>query len=44
MVYATRHRVRIFIWYTLVVLVDRVYNCSASPYEDGYLLCLQCKL
>ena len=27
-----------------VVLVDRVYNCSVSPYGDGYLLYLQCKL
>jgi hypothetical protein len=27
-----------------VVLVDRVYNCSVSPYDDGYLLYLQGKL
>jgi len=28
----------------VLVLVDRVYNCSVSPYDDGYLFCVQCKL
>jgi hypothetical protein len=27
-----------------VVLVDRVYSCSVSPYNEGYLLYLECKL
>jgi len=27
-----------------MVLVDRVYNCSVSPYDDGYLLYLERKL
>ena len=26
-----------------VVLVDRIYNSSVTPYDDGYLLHLQCK-
>jgi len=25
-----------------VVLVDRIYNCSVSVYDDGCLLYLQC--
>jgi hypothetical protein len=45
MVYAARHRVRIFIPYalSLMVPVDPIYNCSVPPYDDGYLLYLQCK-
>jgi hypothetical protein len=26
------------------VLVDGIYNCAVSPYGDGCLLYLQCKL
>jgi len=37
-----------FVFYSLyaeyrVVLVDRIYNFSVSPYDDRYLLHLQCK-
>jgi hypothetical protein len=37
MVYTTRHRVRIYLVYAdyRVMLVDRIYNCSMSPYDDG---------
>jgi len=40
MVYAARHRVRIYLVYAeyRVVLVDPIYNCSVSPYDGGYLL------
>jgi hypothetical protein len=27
-----------------VVLVDRMYNCSVYPYDNGYLLYFQCKI
>ena len=27
-----------------MVLLDRVYNCSVSTCDDGYLLYLECKL
>jgi len=46
MVYAARHRVRIFHSVCAeyrVVLVDPIYKLFVSPYDDGYLSYLQCK-
>jgi hypothetical protein len=46
MVYAAMHR-HIFFSYTLefwLVLVDHIYNRSITPYDNGYLLYIQCKL
>ena len=46
MVYAARHRSYFYFVYAeyWVVRVDRILNCSVSPYDDGYLLDLQYKL
>jgi len=40
------HSLYLFLVYTefWLMLVDHIYNCSLSPYDDGYQLYLLCKL